>query len=553
MTATSAAPEPRPHRIAAIDVGTNSIHMIIAEADRHGYRVIDKERQMVQLGRDSLEGRPLTDEAIERGVSTVHTMTEIARQREVRKKNIVAVATSAIREAPNRRRFIAEVRKNAGIRLRVISGEEEADYIYRAVRSAVDFHGGTALCIDVGGGSVEMIVGTSSEVFFTHSEPAGALRVAQAFGLESATNDEELRKCRRALRKQLKKTLARISALGFDFTIGTSGTIATLAAIGAESQNVNSGLRWLSLTRLQELIAALAPLPADERARKFSMDEKRAATIVGGALVLEQIMSGLEIERLRACDVALREGIIETMLDRLRQQSAPKSGVRGSSVLELAERTHVDMAHAHHVARLALRIFDQTEDLHMLRTGERELLESAALLHEAGMHVSFQGHHKHSYYLISHAGLRGFTGDQVAVIANVARYYRKAPPAPDHANFAQLSRVQRETVCKLAAILRMADALDRRRHGAVRDVAVETGDNVVSFKLRLRADGNVEIDAAQKRAKYFAKVFGREVELRWRRGDDGDEEHRRRRRRTTRPIPGPVAARNRRREKRRET
>ena len=186
-------------------------------------------------------------------------MAEIARQRGITKKNIVAVATSAIREAPNRRHFISAVRKTAGITLRVITGEEEADYIYRAVRSAVDFHGGTALCIDVGGGSVEMIVGTSSEVFFTRSEPAGALRIAQSFGLEGSVSDGALKKCRRAVRKQLKKTLARIAALGFDFTIGTSGTIVMLAAMANESQNVTSGLRWLSLRRLQELIAALAP------------------------------------------------------------------------------------------------------------------------------------------------------------------------------------------------------------------------------------------------------------------------------------------------------
>jgi exopolyphosphatase/guanosine-5'-triphosphate,3'-diphosphate pyrophosphatase len=547
----SAASEPRPYRIAAIDVGTNSIHMIIAEAERRGYRVIDKEKEMVQIGRDSLEGRPLTDDAIERGVSTLRAMADIARQQQV--DDIVAVATSAIREAPNRRRFIAEVRKAAGIKLRVISGEEEADYIYRAVRSAVDFHGGTALSIDVGGGSVEIILGTSSEVFFTRSEPVGALRIAQTFDLESAAGDDALRKCRRTVRKLLKKTLARIAALGFDFTIGTSGTITTLASMSPEPERVTSGLRWLSLARLQELIAELAPLPAAERARKFGMDEKRAATIVAGALVLEQIMRGLEIERLRACDVALREGIVETMLDRLREQSTHAAGVRGTSVLELAERAHVDMAHAEHVARLALRIFDQLEDVHMLRTGERELLESAALLHEAGMHVSFQGHHKHSYYLISHAGLRGFTNDQVAVIANVARYYRKALPAPDHDNFAHLSRAQQQTVCKLVAILRMADALDRRRHGAVRDVAVEASDNVVSFRLRLRAEGEVEIGAAQRKAKYFAKVFGREVELRWRRANDGDEERRRRRRRTARPVPGAAPARNRRREERRKS
>lgn len=504
--------ERRGYRIAAIDVGTNSIHMIIAEEQRHGYRVIDKERQMVQLGRNSLAGKPLTEDAMERGVATLRTMGEIARRREV--DDIVAVATSAIREAPNRRRFINEVKRTAGIELRVISGEEEADYIYRAVRSAVDFHGGTALSIDIGGGSVEMIVGTSSEVFFTRSEPAGALRIAQQFDLQSPVDHEQLKECRRAVRKLLKKTLSRIRSIGFDFTIGTSGTIMTLASLASDPDAVSSGLRWLTLARLRDLIIALAPLSAADRAKKFSVDDKRAETILAGAVVLEQIMRGLDLERLRACDTALREGIVESMLDRRRQSTTEATGVRTQSVLELAERTRVDMVHATHVTHLALRIFDQLEELHKLRTGERELLESAAILHEAGMHVSFQGHHKHSYYLISHAGLRGFTGDQVSMVANIARYYRKARPDTDHQSFVQLSEVQQEAVRKLAAILRIAAALDRRRHGAVRDVAVEVDKNVVSFRLRLRAEADVEIADAQKKARYFTKVFGRKVEIR---------------------------------------
>lgn len=502
--------QPRQYRIAAIDVGTNSIHMIIAEAQRHGYRVIDQEKVTAQLGRDSLAGKPLTDAAMQRGVSTLRTMAGIARQREV--DDIVAVATSAIREAPNRRRFINEVERSAGIKLRVISGEEEADYIYRAVRSAVDFHGGTALSIDIGGGSVEMIVGTSSEVFFTKSEPAGALRIAQAFGLDDAVDAVTLKKCRRSVRKLLRKTLARISTLGFDFTIGTSGTIVTLASLAADSDHVTSGLRWLTRRRLREVIDQLAPLSASERARRFDIDEKRAETILAGGIVLDEIMRGLDLERLRACDTALREGIVESMLDR-RETANEATGVRSQSVLELTERTHIDMAHATHVSHLALRIFDQLQDLHLLRTGERELLEAAALLHEAGLHVSYQGHHKHSYYLISHAGLRGFTGDQVAMIANIARYYRKATPDPEHQNFAELSPSQQETVEKLVAILRIAAALDRRRHGAVRDVAVETRKNVVSFRLRLRGEADVEIEDAQKKARYFTRVFNRKVEI----------------------------------------
>ena len=503
-----------PIRIAAIDIGTNSIHMIVVEAQRRAYRVIDKEKEMVQLGRDSLEGRPLTDDAIERGVAALRTMVEIARRWKA--TEIIAVATSAVREAPNRKRFITAVENETGIRVRVISGEEEADYIYRAVRSAIDFHGGTVLSIDIGGGSAELIVGTANEVYFTRSEPLGALRISQKSGVEGRASEAAVDECRRFVRKAVKKTLARVAAIGFDFTVGTSGTISTLASIGRESADVTSGLRWLSRARLAELIAVLAPLSAEERAQTFGFDAKRGATIVGGAIVLEQIMEGLEIEQIRASDAALREGIVESVLDRLHEsdrRDATPDGVRRSSVMELAERSHVDFEHAAHVAKLALRIFDQTEDLHLLHTGERELLEYAALLHEVGLHVSYQKHHKHSYYLISHAGLRGFTPDQVAIIANVARYHRKATPDEAHENFAQLSSTQRDAVEKLAAILRLADALDRSRHTAIRDVAVEADDEAVRFRVRPRRPADVEMESALKKGKYFGKVFGRKARI----------------------------------------
>ena len=458
------------HRIAAIDVGTNSIHMIVVEQQRHGYRVIDREKEMVQLGRGSLEGRPLTAEAIERGVEALKQMAGIAERWKV--KEVVAVATSAIREASNGRRFLAAAQKAAGIRLRVITGEEEADYIYRAVRAAMDFHGGTALVIDIGGGSVELIAGTQSEVFLTASEPLGALRMAQQFGLEAAATPAMVDQCRSFVRKTLKKPLARIGQLGFDFSVGTSGTIVTLAtlAMSANGEGVASGLRWLSRKRLRELIDALTPLSAADRARRYTIDEKRGETLLAGAIVLDEIMRRLEIEQLRACDAALREGIVERVLDRISEDGKPRGGgsVRRSSVMALVERSDVERTHAEQVARLALRIFDQTQELHHFRTGERELLEYAALLHEVGMHVSYQEHQKHSYYMISHAGLRGFTSDQVSVVANVARYYRKATPSEDHENFAPLSASQKEIVRKLAAILRIADALDRGRGPAGR-------------------------------------------------------------------------------------
>ena len=498
------------NRIAAIDVGTNSIHMIVVEEQRRGYRVIDKEKEMVQLGRGSLEGRPLTDDAIARGVDALRRMAGIAERWQVR--TVIAVATSAVREAPNGRRFINLARKEAGITLRMISAEEEADYIYRAVRSAIDFHGGTALAIDIGGGSVELIVGTQDEVYLTTSEPVGALRIAQKFELDRAATPAALDACRAYVRKRLKKTLSPFARLGFDFCVGTSGTIVTLSSLAsANSDAVSSGLRWLSRKRLGDVIDALTPLTAAERARRFDLDERRAETILGGAVVLDEIMRRLDVDQLRACDAALREGIVEYVLDENRAPRKKGDSVRRSSVVSLAERSDVERAHATHVARLALRIFDQTEELHRCHTGERELLEYAALLHEIGMHVSYQDYQKHSYYLISHAGLRGFTTDQVAVVANVARYHRKAVPDEEDENFAQLSPAQQNVVRKLVAVLRIADALDRGRRRAVRDVSVDTADGAVRLRLRLRGDADVELQAAVKRAKYFRKVFETDV------------------------------------------
>ena len=365
---------------------------------------------------------------------------------------------------------------------------------------------------------MELIVGTADEVFLTGSEPVGALRMAQKFSLDGAATPAMVDACRAHVRKRLSKLLGRVGKLGFDFTVGTSGTIVTLATLAAPANvdEMASGLRWLSRKRLRELVDGLTPLDAGQRARRYGIDERRGETILAGAVVLDEILRKLEIEQLRASDAALREGIVEYVLESMDQNGrGPQKGgsVRRTSVLGLVERSDVERTHATHVARLALRIFDQTQDLHRLRTGERELLEYAALLHEVGMHVSYQDHQKHSYYLISHAGLRGFTTDQVAVVANVARYYRKAVPSNEHDHFAQLSAAQKDVVRKLAAILRVADALDRGRRRAVRDVHVEAEKGDVRFQVRLRGDADVEMAAAASRAKYFGKVFEKDVDI----------------------------------------
>ena len=503
------------HRLAAIDVGTNSIHMIVVETERHGYRVIDKEKEMVQLGRGSLGGEPLTPAAIRRGVAATKKMVEIAHRWSV--NEVIAVATSAVREARNRKAFTREVEKSSGIKLRVISGEEEADLIFRAVRNAIDFQNGTALCIDVGGGSVEIIVGTDKEVFFTRSEPLGALRLTQEYLKSDPPSTKELERCRNHVRKTFKKFLPHVRSLGFDFCIGTSGTILALAELAAEAGgngSAASDLRWLSQSRVEELIVQLSSIPMAERVSRFKLDEKRAETIVAGAVVLDEFLRALKVRRMRACSAALREGIVSRALeDQRTATSRPGGGVRKISVLELGQRSAFDPVHAGQVARLALRIFDQTLPMHRLRAGDREALEFAALLHEIGLHVAYPGYHKHTYYLIRHGGLKGFTGDQVAVIANIARYHRKAPPSAEHENFRELSSSQKQAVQKLSAILRIADALDRGRQQAVRDVGVDLNGKRVTFRVRPRLDAELELATAESRARYFSRVFGKKIDF----------------------------------------
>src|ERR1700682_4063869 len=228
----------KPKRIAAIDIGTNSIHMIVAEERGPTARVVYREKDMVQLGLASLDGQPLTDDAIERGVVSIAKMSEIAQRWNA--DEIIAVATSAVREAPNRRDFIRLVREASGVKVRVISGEEEADYIFRAVRSAVDIDGSTAVCIDIGGGSAELIVGTAAEIYFTASQPLGSLRLSQRFELTDRPTDDALEACRKYAAARATRLRKRVRRLGLDMAIGTSGTILALSAICSGSGDDDS-------------------------------------------------------------------------------------------------------------------------------------------------------------------------------------------------------------------------------------------------------------------------------------------------------------------------
>src|SRR5262249_8103335 len=249
-----------------------------------------------------------------------------------------------VREAPNRREFIRRVRDEAGIRVRVISGEEEADYIYRAVRSAVDLDGSTALCLDVGGGSVEFIVRTASEIYFPASEPLGALRLAQRFRLEDRPAASDVEACRQFVAQHLRRIYKRIRQIGVDLAIGTSGTIQALTALASPPDQQNtSALRALKRDALEEIVRTMSSLSANERASKLGLDEKRARNILAGGLVVCEFLGVFDLASILACPVAIREGIIESTRTVVKRNGKVQgSSLRRKSVMALAERSACD-------------------------------------------------------------------------------------------------------------------------------------------------------------------------------------------------------------------
>jgi len=499
--------EMQARRVAVIDVGTSSVHMIVGERQGDGYRIVDRDKVMVHLGAGVDARGRLTGEAMERGLAAIGRMAEVARGWSVRE--IVAVATSAVREATNRDVFVHLVKEETGIDLRILSGEEEAGYIFRAVRSAVELGDRTALCIDIGGGSVELIAGTATEVHLAESHALGSLTLSRRFALEGRPSPDGVEACRRFIRRHIAKVCRRIEHSHPSLFVATSGTVLALARLAAPPQDTPLVVsRELGAGELADLIERLCRTSAAQRVAYFGIEEHRARTIVGGALLLHELMRELGIPSLLACPVAMREGLLER-----RERTRGDTSLRRKAARALAQRSNSDMRHAEHVARLALRIFDQTTELHGLHDSYREILEHAALLHEIGMHVSDRAYHKHTYYLVRHAELRGFTEEQLVLIANVARYHRKATPADDHQNLDELTPPQRADMEKLASILRIAEALDRGHRQFVHDVAVELKKRVVRFPVQARAEAAAEIAAAGRRAKYFGELFDRRVRV----------------------------------------
>ena len=469
------------HRIiAAIDLGTNSLHMVVVriEPTLPSFSIIAREKETVRLGDRDIETGNLKPEVMKRAIATLKRFQEVAKT--LNAETIIAVATSAVREAPNGKDFLQSVEDELGLSVDLISGQEEARRIYLGVLSGMELNNQPHIIIDIGGGSTEIILGDSHEARTLTSTKVGAVRLTSELITTDPISNAEFKYLQAYARGMLERSVEEVQAnlkLGeFPRLVGTSGTIETLVMIQAREKqsSVPSTLNGyeLSLKDLQEWVNRLRKISNSERAAIPGMPEKRSEVILAGAVILQEAMNLLGVESVTVCERSLREGVIvDWMLahglieDRLRYQGT----VRQRSVLKIANKYHVNLEHSDRVAVFALSIFDQTKaTLHNWGAEERQLLQAAALLHNCGHYVSHSSHHKHSYYLIRNSELLGYNETEVEIIANLARYHRKSPPKKKHENYRSLvSKNHRQIVNQLSAILRLAVALDRRQIGAI--------------------------------------------------------------------------------------
>ena len=505
-------------RIAAIDLGSNSFHMVIVETRAGGFQLIEREKEMVRLGERTLSRGRLSAEAMRRGLDTLREYRRLADAQRVDK--LLAAATSAVREAQNGEAFLDRVGREIGFWPRVLSGEEEARLIYLAALHSVHLEGRRALVVDIGGGSVELALGTGQRIEWAASEKLGVLRMTERFVTSDPLSPRDERRLATYVKDRVAPHAERARSAGFDIVVGTSGTILALGALahGAQAGAPPESLHHLTVpvAALRDVRKRLVASTFKDRRRLPAMDERRADIIVAGAVVLDTILDAVQAKEIVLCDWALREGLLIDYLEahpRSVARAEAYPDVRRRSVVSLAEKCGYDEEHARQVARLALELFDGTHRRHGLGARERSLLEFAALLHDVGRHISYPGRHKHTFYLIRNGDLRGFHPIDIEIMALVGRYHRQGTPRKRNAVFAALPRGDRSAVRILSGLLRLADALDRSHRGVVKALSVrEDGE---SLRLRCQVDGDAGLEqwAARRRLELLAETLARPLDI----------------------------------------
>jgi len=498
-------------KLAAIDIGSNSLKLVIVEAAASdSFTVILQDRERVRLGHETLRNKFLSKEAIDLSAAAIAKFRAIAESREV--NSIIAVATASVREANNAGEFVSEIEQRTGIRVDVLSSIEEARLIGIAAAQFFGADDASLLNIDIGGGSTELSLMKNGEPHKLFSMKLGAVGLTEKFLFSNPPKRKELENLQLEIVSALQQPLRKTKNAAWQFSTGTSGTIVNLADLLNFQTAENAAAKpEIQLKKLIALNKMMASLPLEKRAELPVISPQRAEVIVAGGQILEGVMRAFKIQTLQPCGYALREGVIIDYLREIESESMPPvpdvEDKKLRDVFAIGRRYGYEESHALQVADLAEKIFDALAPVYKLSRHGRTLLSAAALLHDVGYHISHESHHKHSYYLIKHSEITGFSEIEKTIIANVARYHRGSLPKEKHLDFMQMSERDRQDTARLGAILRLAEALDRGHENRITDIKFKREKQNVTLKLVSDEDCLIERQAIELKKDLFELAF----------------------------------------------
>jgi exopolyphosphatase / guanosine-5'-triphosphate,3'-diphosphate pyrophosphatase len=502
------------HRLAAIDVGTNSIRLVVAEALREGnYRILTEEKDTARLGKDLATTGRLNPAAVERSLEALRRMKQIAAGYQVRELRVIG--TCALREAADGADFCHRAKQEVGLDIDVISAEQEAHLAFSSVARAFPLDGKNVAIADIGGGSTEIILASGRVIEDLYTTPLGAVRMTDLYlhGQDADDFQKLVDGIDRELRRHTKRLMFWPHVL-----IGSGGTFTTLGEMAMASKGQTGlPLRGYEVTHAEvgHLLDRLRKLPPKARRSLPGLSPDRADIILAGVAIIDGLMRRFKVNRLQVHDRGVRDGLLMSMLDQSFGARGDDPHDQSAALDRFAANCGVDLRHARHTARLAVQIFSQLMGEAGLAAADGVLLEAAARLQDVGYLIDYEKHHKHSYHLILHSRLAGFPPHQLELIANIARYHRGKGPKKKHDNFKRLSSKDQQRVRKLAAILRLAGGFDRSNTQQVREVLVSIHAHEITMRAVADEPPEVDLWAARRRAAPFEQELGRPLAIEW--------------------------------------
>ena len=500
--------------IAVIDIGSNSIRLQVARVIDRTYKVVNDHKATVRIGDNVYKTGKFSEEAIDTLLQVLTNIKTIMDSENV--EMCRAVATASFREASNGQEVADYIKEKTGIDIEIISGKEEARLMYLAASYYFQMNDCNVLLVDMGGGSTEFSYAEKGCLITSESTPLGCSKLNYEYLQGDIPSQSQIKALRQYLTETLDTILpnAKVTKL-----ICSGGTINNISAIYNKRQNFSdAAVKFVDSVFSKHFFNEISGKRLEERLKISGIEPTRADIILSASILVNLLIKRYSLDGFYTLSGGLRAGLTIDVMNKMGIELMFQGGntdVAYARLIETGKKYFFDEKHAEQVTRLSKILFDKLQKLLSLEDGDYRLLEAAAMLHDTGTHIAYSKHHKHSYYLVMNTELPGFSDDEIAVIANVARYHRRSMPKLSHENYAALSSKAREKVSKLASILRIADGLDRTHSQVIKDINIEIVDDKIHFSLEVDKNYNIEMEKAgfDKKKDLLEKITGMSVEL----------------------------------------